>query len=147
MTFSTLQHYMTEVKSDIELRFAGASTEERQELINKRAIEYDVSVERVLIVDFEDMFNDSWMRKDRQNIFELLILIDTGKDVHCRNVSFGTYVHNGSRYPKVIIHDDYLDIKDSDERLWINDETAYFLGKELDLNFDYEFVEFLRVKQ
>jgi hypothetical protein len=147
MTFSTLQHYMTEVKSDIELRFAGASTEERQELINKRAIEYDVSVERVLIVDFEDMFNDSWMRKDRQNIFELLILIDTGKDVHCRNVSFGTYVHNGSRYPKVIIHGDYLDIKDSDERLWINDETAYFLGKELDLNFDYEFVEFLRVKQ
>ena len=147
MTFSTLQHYMTEVKSDIELRFAGASTEERQELINKRAIEYDVSVERVLIVDFEDMFNDSWMRKDRQNIFELLILIDTGKDVHCRNVSFGTYVHKGSRYPKVIIHDDYLDIKYSDERLWINDETAYFLGKELDLNFDYEFVEFLRVKQ
>lgn len=147
MTFSTLTHYMAEVKSDIELRFGGASTEDRQELINKRAIEYDVSIERVLIVDFEAMFNDTWMRKDRRNIFELLIFIATGKNVHCQNVSFGTYMHQGSRYPKVVIHDDYLDIKDSNGRLWINDETANFIGRELDLNFDFEFVESLRLKQ
>jgi hypothetical protein len=138
---------MTEVQSDIELHFGGASTEERWELINKRAINFDVSIERVLIVDFEDMFNDVWMRAGRENIFELLILIATGKNVYCKNVSIGTYTHNGSRYPKVVIHGDYLNMKDSGERLWINDETVNFIGKELDANFDYEFVEFLRIKQ
>ena len=145
MNFSNLGHYMTEVVSRIELRFGSASSEWRQELSNKRAIECDVSVERVLNVDFEDLFSNVWMRKDAENLFELLILIKTGEKVNCRNLSFGTYIHNGTQYPKVIIHEDYLDIKDSNRRLWLNDETINFMGEENDLNFDYQFVEFLRI--
>lgn len=147
MTFSSLEHYMTEVVSNLELRFGPPSTKDREDLVNKRAIEFDISVERVWLVDFEDMLTNTWMRKNKENIFELLILIHTGESVVCPDVSFGTYIHNGSRYPKIVIHGDYLDIKDSKGRLWINDETANFLGKELDLNFDFEFVDFLRIKQ
>jgi len=81
MTFSKLDNYMTEVVSQIELRFGGASSEWRQEISNKRAIECDVSVERVLNVDFEDMLKNTWMREDKENLFELLILIKTGEKV------------------------------------------------------------------
>ena len=138
---------MTEVVSRIELRFGAASSEWRQEISNKRAIECDVSVERVLNVDFEDMFNSSWMRKDGDNLFELLIFIKTGEKVNCKNLSFATYIHKGTQYPKVIIHGDYLDIKDINRRLWLNDETINFIGEEIDLNFEYQFVDFERIRQ
>jgi len=138
---------MTEVVSRIELRFGAASSEWRQEISSKRAIECDVSVERILNVDFEDMLNSSWMREDGDNLFELLIFIKTGEKVNCRNLSFATYTHNGTQYPKVIIHGDYLDIKDTNRRLWLNDETINFIGEEIDLNFEYQFVDFERISQ
>jgi len=147
MTFSSLDHYMTETVSNLELRFGHPSTKDREELIYKRAIEYDVSIERVLLVDFEDMLTNTWMKKDRANIFELLILIYAGESVFCPNVSFGTYTHNGSRYPKVVIHGDYLNIKNSNRRLWLNDEIVDAIGKELDENFEFEYIDFLRVRK
>jgi len=55
MTFSNLEHYMTEVVSNIELRFGPPSSQQNEELTNNRAIEHDVSVERVLLVDFEHL--------------------------------------------------------------------------------------------
>lgn len=147
MTFSNLEHYMTEVVSNIELRFGPPSSQDREELTNSRAIEFDVSVERVLLVDFEDLLTNVWMRKDRENIFELLILIHTGESVICPDVSFGTYTHNGYRFPKIVIHGDYLDVKNSNRRLWLNDEAVEAIGRELDANFEYEYIGFDRVKK
>lgn len=147
MTFSSLDHYMTEVHSDIELRFGNPSTEEKQEFINNKAIEFDLSVERALIVEFEHMFTDVWMRKNGDNLFELLFMVTTGEDIRCRNVTVGTYAHNGTKYPKVTIHGDYLDKVDSNGRLWINDEMVDAIGKEIDINFEYSYVDFLRIKK
>lgn len=138
---------MTEVESNIELRFGPPSTKDKEDLTNDRAIEFDVSVERVLLVDFEDLLTNVWMRKDRENIFELLILIHTGESVSCPDVSFGTYTHNGYRFPKIVIHGDYLDVKNSNRRLWLNDEAIEAIGRELDANFEYEYVGFHRVKK
>jgi len=87
------------------------------------------------------------MRDDRDNIFELLILIHAGEAVECPHVSFGTYTHNGYRYPKVVIHGDYLNIRNSSRRLWLNDETIEAIGRDLDENFEYEFFGFNRIKQ
>lgn len=138
---------MTEITSYIELQFGPPSTKDREELIDRRAIEFDVSVERVLLVDFEDLLTNVWMRKDRENIFELLILIHTGEVVECSDVNFGTYIHNGYRYPKVVIHGDYLNIRNSSRRLWLNDETVEAIGRDLDANFEYEYVGFHRIQQ
>jgi hypothetical protein len=147
MTYSNLEHYMTEVVSNIELRFGPPSSPHTEELTNNRAIEHDVSVERVLLVDFEHLLTNVWMRDDRDNIFELLILIHAGEAVECPHVSFGTYTHNGYRYPKVVIHGDYLNIRNSSRRLWLNDETAEAIERDLDANFEYEFFGFHRIKQ
>lgn len=138
---------MTEVVSNIEIRFGPPSTNDKEDLTNHRAIEFDVSVERVLLVDFEDLLTNVWMRKDRENIFELLILIHTGESVSCPDVSFGTYTHNGYRFPKIVIHGDYLDVKNSNRRLWLNDEAVEAIGRELDANFEYEYIGFDRVKK
>lgn len=147
MTFSNREHYMTEVVSNIELRFGPPSTQDKEELTNKRAIEFDVSIERILLDDFEYLLTNVWMKKNRENIFELLILIYAGETVECPHVSFCTYTHNGYKYPKVVIHGDYLNIRNSSRRLWLNDETLEAIGKDLDTNFEYEFFGFRRVKQ
>lgn len=147
MEFSSLEHYMTEVVSNLELRFGPPSTEDKESLTDKRAIEFDVSVERVLLVDFEDLLTKVWMREERDNIFELLILIHAGEAVECPHVSFGIYTHNGYRYPKVVIHGDYLNIRNSSRRLWLNDETVDAIGRDLDANFEYEYVGFHRIQQ
>lgn len=147
MSFSSLDHYMTEVVSKLELRFGLPATNDKEELTNKRAIEYDVSIERVLLVDFEHLLTNVWMRSGRESIFELLILIHTGEVVARPKVSFGTYTHNGYRYPKIVIHSDYFEIKNSSRRLWLNDDTVEAIGKELDAYFEYEFVDFHRIQQ
>lgn len=147
MTFSNLEHYMTEVVSNIELRFGPPSSKDKEELTNNKAIESDVSVERVLLFDFEHLLTNVWMKKDRENIFELLILIHAGETVECPHVSFGTYTHNGYRYPKVVIRGDYLNIRNSSRRLWLNDETVEAIGEDLDENFEYEFFGFHRIMQ
>ena len=136
---------MTEVVSDLELRFGFPSTAEREELTSSRAIEHDVSIERVLLVDFEYLFTNVWMKAGRENIFELLIFIASGVNVVCPDITFGTYIDKGFRLPQVVIHGDYLNIKNSNGRLWLNDEIIAEIGSELDLNFDYEFVGFNRV--
>lgn len=147
MTFSSLDHYMTEVVSNIELRFGMPSTEEKQEQINHRAIEWDLSIEKTLLYDFESMFTDTWMRKDRENLFELLFLIASGENVKCPKISFGSYLNNGFRYPKVTIYGDYFDKVGDGGRVWANDEMINFVGNEIDVNFDYEYVDFLRIRQ
>lgn len=138
---------MKKITSRIELRFGLPSSVEREELVAKRAIEHSVSIERVLCVDFRDMLTEVWMQKGRENIFELLIFIHAKEKVVCSDVRFGTYMHNGFRYPKAIIQSDYLNIVNSDKRLWLSDEVINLIGKDLDENFDFEYVDFLRVKK
>ena len=138
---------MTEVVSNLELRFGLPTTREKEERINKIAIECGISVEKALISEFEDMFTNNWMRADGENIFELLLLIATGERVSCREVMFGTYQESGTQYPKATILADYLNLKNSSRRIWVNDEVIEGMGKELDANFEYEFVEFLRIRK
>ena len=57
MSFSSLEHYMTEVVSNLELRFGLPTTQEKEDYINQKAIEWDISVQKMLKDDFEDNFN------------------------------------------------------------------------------------------
>ena len=61
MTFSGLEHYMTEVVSNLELRLGLPSTKEKEDYINRKAIEWDLSIEAMLKYDIEDIFHNVWM--------------------------------------------------------------------------------------
>ena len=87
------------------------------------------------------------MREEGDSIFQLfsIYLFDT----HIKNpkVTFDTYKFKDTLYPKLVFHDDYWDKSDSVGRIWINDEMIEKIGKEIDDNFDYEYVDFLRIKK
>jgi len=69
------------------------------------------------------------------------------KTIDRPNISFRTYCYKGVTYPKIILHDDYLVTKDLSGRVWVNDEMMNRIGNEIDLYFDFEFVEALRLKK
>jgi hypothetical protein len=138
---------MNEVHSIIEFRFGNCSSDEKRERIERQAIEFGISVEKMLLIDFERVLTESWMKKDRESIFELFFIYMFHQNIARPNVSFGTYSYKGVKYPKIILHDDYLDTKDLSGRVWINDEMISRIGNEIDLYFDFEFVEGLRLKK
>jgi hypothetical protein len=147
MTFSSLEHYMTEVVSNLELRFGLPSTKEKEEFINQKAIEWNVSIQETLEHDFHDDFYNIMMRKADANFFALCFQMIVCEEVTCPNVTLESYLFNDAQYPKIVIHGDYLDKVKSNGRVWVNDEIIEAVGKEIENYFDYEFVDFLRIKQ
>jgi len=144
-TFSDLSHYMTEVHSTIEVRFGNPSTEEKQKKIEQGAIEYGFSLEKMLLYDFERCLKKTWIREEGDSIFQLFSIYLFNTHIENPKVTFGKYKFKDSFYPKLVFHDDYWDKSDSDGRIWINDEMIEKIGKEIDENFEYEYVDFLRI--
>jgi hypothetical protein len=147
MTFSSLEHYMTEVVSSLELRLGVPVTKEKEDYINQKAIELDLSVQAMRRHDFEDIFHNIMMRKRDRNFFDLCFQMVVCEEVTSPKVSLESYTFNDAQYPKIVIHGDYLNKVMSDGRIWVNDEIISEVGKVIEDYFDYEFVEFLRVKQ
>ena len=136
---------MNEVHSTIEVRFGNPSSEEKRKKIEHGAIEHGFSMEKMLLYDFERCLNRSWMRERGDSIFQLFSIYLFGVHIKKPKVTFGTYKFKDSLYPKLIFHDDYWDKSDSNGRIWINDEMIEKIGKEIDDNFDYEYVDFVRI--
>jgi hypothetical protein len=147
MTFSSLEHYMTEVVSNLELRFGLPSTKDKEDYINQKAIEWDLSIQKTLEYDFHDDFHNVMMRKSNTNFFALCFQMIVCEEVTCPQVTLESYEFNDVKYPKIVIHGDYLDKVKSNGRIWVNDEIIEAVGKEIENYFDYEFVDFARIKQ
>jgi hypothetical protein len=147
MSFSNLEHYMTEVVSSLELRIGLPSTKEKEDYINQKAIEWDLSIQAMRKYDFEDIFQNIMMRKRERNFFDLCFQMVVCEEVTSPKVTLESYIFNNVQYPKIVIHGDYLDKVMSDGRIWVNDEIISRVGKVIEDYFDYEFVNFLRVRQ
>ena len=147
MSFSSLEHYMTEIVSNLELYFGLPTTKEKEDYINQKAIEWDISIEKMLKEDFSDIFHNIMMRLPDEHFFKLCFQMVICEEVSCPKVTLESYTFNNAQYPKIVIHGDYLDKVNSNGRVWVNDEIIEQVGKEIEHFFDYEFVEFRRIKQ
>ena len=147
MSFSSLEHYMTEVASNLELRIGLPSTKEKEDYINQKAIEWDLSIQAMRTYDFEDIFHNIMMRKRERNFFDLCFQMVVCEEVTSPKVTLESYTFKKVQYPKIIIHGDYLDKVNSTGRIWVNDEIINSMGKELENYFDYEYIGFERCKQ
>ena len=151
MFISDKQHSMTENNSVIEIHFGVPSSLEKEDFINSESIKYGCSVERMLVDDFTRIFNTIWMKPGGPNIFKIFFKLYFGSkmkdEITCPEVTFGTYKNKENLYPKVIIHGEYLENVRTKEYMLITDEMIEWTGKELDLDYDFEYVEFLRIKK
>ena len=60
-------------------------------------------------------------------------------------ITSGHYVYRRVRYPKITIHGDHIKGLESKKDYFITDELVNQLGKSVEDDFDFEFVESKRV--
>jgi hypothetical protein len=66
------------------------------------------------------------------------------KLIHPR-ITFGRYVYKQTRYPKLTIHGDHIRGTETKKRYFITPELVDHLGKTIESDFDFEYVEHKRV--
>lgn len=133
----------------IALYFGGPWTDRQENLINKRAIDWNAPYEYVLNDDFAYLINGySRVREDGgRNYFDYCLLIHSGiSDVYSPKAWVDSYTHNGSRYPRLILEDGFIRDGNRVKRFFLRDEVINLLGQTLDEHTEYEYIEFKRLK-
>ncbi len=133
----------------IALYFGGPWNDMQQELLDKRAINWNCPYEFVLNDDFADTINSySNARADSdKNYFDYCLLIHSGiSEVYSPKVWADSYIHNGSRYPRLIFKDGFIRDKNRVKRFFLRDEVIDLIGQTLEEHTEYEYIEFKRLK-
>ena len=133
----------------IALYFGGPWTDRQENLINKRAIEWNAPYEFVLNDDFSFLINGfSRIREDSEkNYFDYCLLIHSGiSEPYSPKVWTDSYTHNGFRYPRLIFKDGFIRDKNRVKRFFLRDEVIDLIGQTLEEHTEYEYVEFKRLK-
>jgi hypothetical protein len=133
----------------IALYFGGPWTDRQQELLDKRAINWNSSYEFVLNEGFAYTMNSySKVRADgERNYFDYCMLIHSGiSEVYSPMVWTDSYTHNGFRYPRLILKDGFIRDKNRVKRFFLRDEVIDLLGQTLEEHTEYEYIEFKRLK-
>ena len=133
----------------VALYFGGPWTERQENIINKRAIDWNAPYEYVLNDDFAYLINGySRVREDGgRNYFDYSLLIHSGiSDIYSPKVWVDSYTDNGSRYPRLILEDGFIRDGNRVKRFFLKDEVIDLLGQSLDEHTEYEYIEFKRLK-
>ena len=133
----------------IALYFGGPWTDRQQELLDKRAINWNCPYEFALNDDFAFLINGfSRVREDSEkNYFDYCLLIHSGiSEAYSPRVWTDSYIHNGYRYPRLIFKDGFIRDKNRVKRFFLRDEVIDLIGQTLEEHTEYEYIEFKRLK-
>jgi hypothetical protein len=131
----------------VVLYFGLPFTDRQQELIEKRAIEWNCSVEyelneyfRFTVKRFSEISDD-----DGRNYFDLSFYICSGiSEVYAPKLWTDSYLHNGFKYPRLIFEDGFILDREKVKRFFLRDEAIDSLGLSLEEHLEYEYIEFKR---
>lgn len=129
----------------IEL-FFGTPTHEKGILGNEEwAMNHEVSLEKANIDSFMSVLGVLTRKNEKdQDYFTYAFGSITGFDPIRPVITYGSYQFNKTKYPKITIHGDYLIDEEINMEVFISDEFIERIGKFIEDDFDYEFVEFKR---
>jgi len=134
-------------KKPVALYFGPPCTERQQELIEKRAIQWNCSVEYALNEDFQFTVKRYTEMNDDggRNYFDLSFFIHSGiSEVYAPKVRVDSYTHNGFKYPRVIFEDGFILDRTKAKRFYLRDNVIDSLGLSLEEHLEYEYIEFKR---
>jgi hypothetical protein len=131
----------------VVLYFGLPFTDRQQELIEKRAIEWNCSVEcelneyfRFTVKRFSEISDD-----DGRNYFDLSFYICSGiSEVYAPKLWTDSYLHNGFKYPRLIFEDGFILDREKVKRFFLRDEAIDSLGLSFEEHLEYEYIEFKR---
>ena len=130
----------------VDLLFGNLLDEKSQENLERGAIEWDYSIESMLIQDFHDLLMRLLRReKHGQHFFDLIFFIIAGETVKAPRFKAGSHFYNSFKLPMLTLSHDYLIRTDTKERILLTDEMINDLGKEYEEHFYYEYLGFKRL--
>lgn len=127
----------------IRIKFGYPGSIEELNLLSERAIRNNYSIESELCLGFKCLLDSLNRRKGEENYFDLIFFLIVEKELRSPRISFDTYLENGYKLPMVVLEDEYLKVGHK-EKLYISNEFINELGKNLQTEFDYEYVGFER---
>jgi len=131
--------------SKIEIRFGGLVAPKFEEVLNKRAIDWNCSYEFTFLESFQYLIECTLLkRKKAENYFDLVFLMLSEKYVRAPRAKCDIYMANGFKLPMIVLSSDQLTVVNTKEKIFISDEFLERFGKEFEESFEYEYVGFLR---
>lgn len=131
--------------SKIEIHFGGLIPPRLEEILNKRAIDWDCSFEFTFLESFQYLLENTLLKQKKgENYFDLAFFIALDQSVIAPKVKFDTYLNNSFRLPMIVLANDHVTQAPSKEKIFINDELIDIIGNGLEEHFDYEYVGFVR---
>ena len=117
----------------VDLLFGNLLDEKSQESLEGWAIEWDHSIEFLLIQDFHRLLDGLLRReKEGQHFFDLIFFIIAGETVKAPRFKAGLHFYNSFRLPMLTMSHDYLIHSDTKERIFITDDMINALGREVE---------------
>lgn len=130
----------------IHLCFGQPLLEDGLDAIERLAFNQETSIETANIKSFHAVMKVLVRaNEDDDTYFSLCLypLFDE-KLVH-PSITFGHYVYKRTRYPKLIVHGDHIGGLETKKRYFITPELVDHIGKKIEGDFDFEYIEHKRV--
>ncbi len=129
----------------IEIRFGSLLPTQFEEILNKRAIDWNCSFEFTFLESFQYLMEGSLLkRKKGESYFDLAFLIALDRSVIAPKAKFDTYMNNSFKLPMIVLSSDHLTHIPSKEKIFIEDKLIDIVGNGFEEHFDYEYVGFVR---
>jgi len=130
----------------IEIMFGGPTSDKVLLQNEEWAFNHEVSIESANIGTFNAVMN-VLVRKNEDNLnyFDLCFISLSGGEMIAPKITSGTHLIKRTRYPKLTIHGDYLKDRKTNTQVLISDQFAEQIGRYIEEDFDYEYLEISRV--
>ena len=139
----------------IEMYFSSPTSAELLEALGRKAVERNLSLECILLEEFEltcEMMQERkalpYEGKDYSvNNFDSHCVVHSGIEgaFFSPPVEFGAYSQGEFTYPKLILQDGYLRNKENVKEFPLTDEIIEKLGEEYQKFFHFKFIGFERL--
>ena len=125
----------------ISLLFGDISDDSTYKTVEEYAINHSLSFEKATLIYFNFLIESFKIPKDgSNNYFESLYKHCTKNDVYLPEILYDTYTENKNKYPKVLLTNNYVIDKKTNEKFLSSDNKLLtYFGKTLgeDIGFEY----------
>jgi hypothetical protein len=130
----------------IHLHFGQPLLDDGIDALERWAYNHEVSIEKANVSSFHTVMKVLIVgNADGDNYFGLCLYPLFNEALVLPSITVGHYEYKRARYPKITIHGDHIKGSDTKNDYFITDELVNQLGKSIEDDFDYEFVESKRV--
>jgi hypothetical protein len=130
----------------IHLHFGQPLLEDGIDALERWAYNQEVSIETANISSFKTVMNVLiGGNEDGDTYFDLCLYPLFAEKLVLPRITAGHYEYKRVRYPKITIHGDHIKGSETKKNYFITDELVNQLGKDIEDDFDFEFVELKRV--